>query len=153
MDHSSEFAGIETITVGEAIERSKTVSDGSGITLIVTQASGDIQYAASVVAQGLNYRLHQVNMETLMGDSDAQTQGNLREVFDNAADGGIVLFFDHADAVFNLDGAEREPDALTPGDYFLQRVKVFNGIVVLALSSPESVGGSAGDRPTYIVAA
>lgn len=96
------------------------------------------QEAFTRLDEHLSYNLHRVKADTLIGTRHIKTQGNLREVFDNTEGSGNLLVFENADALYELPGAEEDPqaekdegDTMMPIDYTLERAAAFKGIVVI----------------------
>jgi len=64
-----------------------------------------------------------------------ETEKNLRRLFDAAEDGGAILFFDEADALFGKRGEVKDSHdryANIEVNYLLQRVEAYQGLAVLA---------------------
>ena len=60
-----------------------------------------------------------------------ETEANLRRVFDAAEDGGAILFFDEADALFGKRTEVKDSHdryANIEIDYLLQRMEAFGGL-------------------------
>ena len=116
--------------LAEALQR----TDGSVCILFVGATEAQRTEALNTLTEDLSYNLHQVNLAQLIGDRPIQTQGNLREVFDNASEQASLLFLNQADPLFNTP-EERDADAddHTPIDYLFERIEAFSGIVVLSL--------------------
>jgi len=64
-----------------------------------------------------------------------ETEKNLRRLFDAAEDGGAVLFFDEADALFGKRSEVRDSHdryANIEVSYLLQRLEAYQGLAILA---------------------
>src|SRR5262249_49413516 len=64
-----------------------------------------------------------------------ETEKNLRRVFDAAEDGGAILFFDEADALFGKRSEVKDSHdryANIEINYLLQRMESYRGLAVLA---------------------
>lgn len=96
------------------------------------------QTALSVLTEQLDYNVHQVNANSLVGDHLMRTQGNVREMFDTAQGEANILVFEKADALFGLKGEEDEDDEALI-DYLFRRVKAFKGVVILCLQNPANI--------------
>jgi SpoVK/Ycf46/Vps4 family AAA+-type ATPase len=64
-----------------------------------------------------------------------ETEKNLRRVFDTAEDGGAILFFDEADALFGKRSEVKDSHdryANVEVSYLLQRMECYSGLSILA---------------------
>src|SRR6266576_4961768 len=74
---------------------------GLGITALFAGKSGTGKtMAAEVIANDLRLALYRIGLSAVMDKYVGVTEKNLRRVFDAAENGGAVLFFDEADALF-----------------------------------------------------
>ncbi|AEV83122.1 ATPase central domain-containing protein [Actinoplanes sp. SE50] len=91
--------------------------------------------AAEVVAAELGLDLYRVDLATVVSKYIGETERNLERVFDAAAAGELVLFFDEADALFGRRSEvtdARDRYANIEVAYLLQRLENQDGIVILA---------------------
>ncbi len=96
--------------------------------------------------------VHRFKVPPLVRPRYIETQGNLREVFDKAGYDPALLCFDDAEALFTLPAEENaSEDALTPADYFFQRVEAFPGVVLLCLDSAADLPRTPDDTIDVIV--
>lgn len=99
------------------------------------------QRALTTLAEHTVENIHQFALPVLVKERRMQTQSSIRKAFDAAAEEGALLFFDEVDVLFDwrhpdaIGGAE-EPSSI---EYFFQRVEAFDGVVVLALETPEHI--------------
>src|SRR5262249_18365132 len=56
--------------------------------------------AAEVLANDLRLGLYRIDLSSVVNKYIGETEKNLRRLFDAAEDGGAILFFDEADALF-----------------------------------------------------
>ncbi len=64
-----------------------------------------------------------------------ETEKNLRRLFDAAEDGGAILFFDEADALFGKRSEVKDSHdryANIEINYLLQRMEAYRGLAILA---------------------
>ena len=64
-----------------------------------------------------------------------ETEKNLRRVFDAAEEGGVILFFDEADALFGKSSEVKDSHdryANIEVNYLLQRMEDYRGLAILA---------------------
>lgn len=91
--------------------------------------------AAEIVAGALELDLHVVDLARVTSKFIGETEKNLRRIFDAAERGGVVLFFDEADALFGKrsevkDSHDRYANAEV--SYLLQRMETYGGLAILA---------------------
>ena len=91
--------------------------------------------AAEALAKELGKDLLRVDLGQLASKYIGETEKNLARVFDAAAQGGAVLLFEEADALFGKrTGVKDSHDryAHSDVDYLLQRAEAHPGLTVLA---------------------
>jgi SpoVK/Ycf46/Vps4 family AAA+-type ATPase len=87
------------------------------------------------IASKLGLTLRCVDLATVVSKYIGETEKNLRRLFDAAEDGGDILFFDEADAVFGKRSEVKDShDRYTnmEASYLLERLEEFKGIAILA---------------------
>jgi hypothetical protein len=108
----------------------------AGLVAMFTGPSGTGKtLAAEVVAHDLGLDLYRVDLSAVVSKYVGETEQHLARLFDAAASAGLVLFFDEADALFGkrsevTDAHDRYANIET--SYLLQRLEVYDGLVVLA---------------------
>ncbi|HVW61052.1 MAG TPA: ATP-binding protein, partial [Puia sp.] len=83
-----------------------------------------------------------------------ETEKNLRRVFDAAEDGGAILFFDEADALFGKRSEVKDSHdryANIEINYLLQRMEAYNGLAILATNKKSSMDEAFIRRLRFIV--
>jgi hypothetical protein len=109
---------------------------GLGISALFIGESGTGKtMAAEVIANALQLNLYRVDLSSVINKYIGETEKNLRRVFDAADDGGAILFFDEAEALFgkrveSRDSNDRHANAQIA--YLLQRIEAYPGLVILA---------------------
>ncbi len=103
------------------------------------------QSALSALADYTSLDVYQRDAAALIGERPLQSQGNLREAFDQASDAPTILVFNDADALFEAARREAEEhdldeDARTLVDYLFDRIGSKPGVTVLHLCYPEHLG-------------
>ena len=98
--------------------------------------------AAELLAAELKLDLFRVDLSAVVSKYIGETEKNLNYVFDKAATGGAILFFDEADALFGKrskvkDAHDRYANAETA--HFLQRIENHNGIVILTTKGKQRI--------------
>jgi AAA+ superfamily predicted ATPase len=117
---------------------------GSGVTALFFGASGTGKtMAAEVLANELHLDLFRIDLSTVVSKYVGETEKNLRRVFDAAEDGGAILFFDEADALFGKrtevhDSHDRLANIEI--DYILMRMERYHGsLAILATNMKNSI--------------
>ena len=111
-------------------------SRGLGISALFAGTSGTGKtMAAEVLANALNLDLYRIDLSSVVSKYIGETEKNLRRVFDAAEDGGAILFFDEADALFGKRSEVKDSHdryANIEINYLLQRMESYRGLAVLA---------------------
>jgi ATPase family protein associated with various cellular activities (AAA)/winged helix domain-containing protein len=109
---------------------------GLGISALFAGASGTGKtLAAEVLAQSLRLDLYRIDLSGVVSKYIGETEKNLRRVFDAAEEGGAILFFDEADALFGKRSEVKDSHdryANVEINYLLQRMESYRGLAVLA---------------------
>jgi SpoVK/Ycf46/Vps4 family AAA+-type ATPase len=87
------------------------------------------------IASKLGLTLRCVDLATVVSKYIGETEKNLCRLFDAAEDGGDILFFDEADALFGRRSEVKDShDRYTnmEASYLLERLEEFKGIAILA---------------------
>jgi AAA+ superfamily predicted ATPase len=109
---------------------------GLGISALFAGASGTGKtMAAEVLADVLRLDLYRIDLSGVVSKYIGETEKNLRRVFDAAEDGGAILFFDEADALFGKRSEVKDSHdryANIEINYLLQRMESYRGLAVLA---------------------
>jgi hypothetical protein len=112
------------------------MSRGLGISVLFAGPSGSGKtMAAEVLAAHLRLDLFRIDLSTVVSKYIGETEANLRRLFDAAEEGGSILFFDEADALFGKRTEVKESHdryANIEIDYLLQRMESFGGLAILA---------------------
>ena len=81
-------------------------------------------------------------------------EANLRRLFDAAEDGGAILFFDEADALFGKRTEVKDSHdryANIEIDYLLQRMESFGGLAILATNMKTALDQAFLRRLRFVV--
>ncbi len=109
---------------------------GLGISALFCGSSGTGKtMAAEVMASALRLDLYRIDLAGVVSKYIGETEKNLRRVFDAAEDGGAILFFDEADALFGKRTEVKDSHdryANIEINYLLQRMECYRGLAVLA---------------------
>ena len=98
--------------------------------------------AAEVVAGALHLDLFKLDLSAIVSKYIGETEKNLEQVFEAAGTGNLLLFFDEADALFGKrsevrDARDRYANVET--SYLLQRLEVYDGLVVMATNFEKNI--------------
>ena len=103
------------------------MSRGLGISALFAGESGTGKtMAAEVLANTLKLNLNRVDLSSVVSKYIGETEKNLRRLFDSAEDGGVILFFDEADALFGKRSEVKDSHdryANIEVNYLLQRME------------------------------
>ncbi|HUR63695.1 MAG TPA: ATP-binding protein [Candidatus Thermoplasmatota archaeon] len=109
---------------------------GRGVSVLFTGASGTGKtMAAEVLASQLGLELYRIDLAAVVSKYIGETEKNLARLFDAAEEGGVVLFFDEADALFGRRTEVKDSHdryANIEVDYLLQRMEEHRGLAILA---------------------
>ncbi len=116
---------------------------GLGITALFAGVSGTGKtLAAEVLAHDLKLDLYRIDLSTVVSKYIGETEKNLKQVFDAAEEGGVILLFDEADALFGRRGEVKDSVdryANIEVGYLLQRMESFQGLAILTTNLKSSL--------------
>ena len=134
--------------------RDKT-SRGLGISALFCGESGTGKtMAAEVLAGHLELHVYRIDLSAVVSKYIGQTEKNLRRLFDAAEDGGAVLFFDEADALFGKRSEVKDSHdryANIEVNYLLQRMESYRGLAILATNMRSALDAAFLRRLRFIV--
>jgi SpoVK/Ycf46/Vps4 family AAA+-type ATPase len=110
--------------------------------------------AAEVLASHLQLHVHRIDLSAVVSKYIGQTEKNLRRLFDAAEDGGAVLFFDEADALFGKRSEVKDSHdryANIEVNYLLQRMEAFGGLAILATNMRSALDAAFLRRLRFVV--
>ena len=90
--------------------------------------------AAEVLANELWLDVYRIDLSQVVSKYIGETEKNLRRVFDAAEEGGAVLLFDEADALFGKRSEVKDSHdryANIEISYLLQRMEAYRGLAIL----------------------
>lgn len=115
---------------------SARMNRGMGLSVLFAGESGTGKtMAAEVLANALNLHLYRIDLSAVVSKYIGETEKNLRRLFDAAEDGGAILFFDEADALFGKRSEVKDSHdryANIEINYLLQRIESYRGLAILA---------------------
>jgi SpoVK/Ycf46/Vps4 family AAA+-type ATPase len=94
------------------------------------------------LANELKLDLFLIDLSALVSKYIGETEKNLRRVFDAAEDGGAVLLFDEADALFGKRSEVKDSHdryANVEVSYLLQRMEAYRGLAILTTNMKEAL--------------
>jgi hypothetical protein len=128
---------------------------GLGICVLFAGESGTGKtMAAEVIANELRLRLYRIDLSAVVSKYIGETEKNLRKLFDAAEDGGAILFFDEADALFGKRSEVRDSHdryANIEINYLLQRMEAYRGLAILATNMKTALDSAFLRRLRFIV--
>ena len=128
---------------------------GLGISALFAGESGTGKtMAAEVIANELRLNLYRIDLSAVVSKYIGETEKNLRRLFDAAEDGGAILFFDEADALFGKRSEVKDSHdryANIEINYLLQRMEAYRGLAVLATNMKSALDHAFLRRLRFIV--
>ena len=132
-----------------------TSTRGLGITALFTGPSGAGKtLAAEVTARALELDLYRIDLSTLVSKYIGETEKNLRRVFDAAEEGGAVLLFDEADALFGKRTEVKDSHdryANMEVSYLLQRMETYRGLAILTTNLKNGLDTAFQRRIRFVI--
>jgi hypothetical protein len=133
----------------------RRLTRGLGISALFAGESGTGKtLAAEVIAHELKLNLYRIDLSQVVSKYIGETEKNLRKLFDAAEDGGAILFFDEADALFGKRSEVKDSHdryANIEINYLLQRMEAYRGLAVLATNAKNALDAAFTRRLRFIV--
>ena len=110
--------------------------------------------AAEVIANDLGLNLYRIDLSAVVNKYIGETEKNLRRLFDAAEDGGVILFFDEADALFGRRSEVKDSHdryANIEINYLLQRLESFTGLAIMATNMKSALDTAFLRRIRFVV--
>src|SRR5438046_4888906 len=128
---------------------------GLGISALFAGDSGTGKtMAAEVIANHLRLDLYRIDLSAVVSKYIGETEKNLRKLFDAVEDGGAILFFDEADALFGKRSEVKDSHdryANIEVNYLLQRMEGYGGLAILATNLRNARAAAFPRRPRFTV--
>jgi SpoVK/Ycf46/Vps4 family AAA+-type ATPase len=128
---------------------------GLGVSALFTGGSGTGKtMAAEVLAGELRLDLYRIDLSAVVSKYIGETEKNLKQIFDTAEDGGVLLLFDEADALFGKRSEVRDSHdryANIEVGYLLQRLEAYQGLAILTTNLKSSMDTAFQRRLRFIV--
>lgn len=134
---------------------SRKMNRGMGISALFAGDSGTGKtMAAEVIANELRLNLYRIDLSAVVSKYIGETEKNLRRLFDAAEDGGAILFFDEADALFGKRSEVKDSHdryANIEINYLLQRLEAYRGLAILATNMKNALDAAFTRRLRFVV--
>jgi hypothetical protein len=128
---------------------------GLGISALFAGDSGTGKtMAAEVLARELRLDLYRIDLSQVVSKYIGETEKNLKRVFDAAEDGGAILLFDEADALFGKRSEVKDSHdryANIEISYLLQRMEAYRGLAILTTNMKDALDSSFLRRIRFVV--
>ncbi len=129
---------------------------GLGLSALFAGPSGTGKtLAAEVLANELRLDLYRVDLSQVVSKYIGETEKNLRRVFDAAEEGGAVLLFDEADALFGRRSEVKDSHdryANVEVGYLLQKMEAYRGLAILTTNMKDALDTAFLRRLRFVVA-
>jgi predicted nucleic acid-binding protein len=116
---------------------------GLGVSALFTGVSGTGKtMAAEVLSRELRLDMYRIDLSAVVSKYIGETEKNLKQVFDAAEEGGVLLLFDEADALFGKRSEVRDSHdryANIEIGYLLQRMEAYQGLAILTTNLRSSL--------------
>jgi ATP-dependent 26S proteasome regulatory subunit len=145
----------QRMTVYETWGFAAKCARGLGISALFAGVSGTGKtMAAEVLANELRLDLYRIDLSAVVSKYIGETEKNLRRVFDAAEEGGAILLFDEADALFGKRSEVKDSHdryANIEVSYLLQRMEAYRGLAILTTNLKSALDTAFLRRIRFIV--
>ncbi len=128
---------------------------GLGISALFSGPSGTGKtMAAEVLARELRLDLYRIDLSRVVSKYIGETEKNLARVFDAAEEGGAILLFDEADALFGKRTEVKDSHdryANIEVSYLLQRMESYRGLAILTTNLKGAIDDAFQRRIRFLV--
>jgi hypothetical protein len=128
---------------------------GLGVSALFAGPSGTGKtLAAEVLARELDLDLYRIDVSRVVSKYIGESAKNMKQVFDAGEEGGVVLLFDEADALFGKRSEVKDSHdryANIDVGYLLQRMETFQGLAILTTNLKSSLDRSFQRRLRFTV--
>lgn len=133
----------------------RRMNRGLGISALFAGESGTGKtMAAEIMANHLRLNLYRIDLSAVVSKYIGETEKNLRRLFDAAEEGGAILFFDEADALFGKRSEVKDSHdryANIEVNYLLQRMEAYRGLAIMATNVRKALDTAFIRRLRFIV--
>ena len=128
---------------------------GLGVSALFSGPSGSGKsMAGEVIGNALDLDVYRVDLASIVSKWVGETEKNLRRVFDAAEDGGVILQFDEADALFGKRSEVKDSHdrhANIEVSYLLQRLEAYRGLCILTTNMRDNIDEAFLRRLRFLV--
>lgn len=128
---------------------------GLGVSALFSGPSGSGKsMAGEVIGNALDLDVYRVDLASMVSKWVGETEKNLRRVFDAAEEGGVILQFDEADALFGRRSEvkdARDRHANLEVSYLLQRLEAYRGLCILTTNLRDNIDTAFLRRIRFVV--
>jgi SpoVK/Ycf46/Vps4 family AAA+-type ATPase len=128
---------------------------GLGLAVLFAGDSGTGKtMAAEVLAHELDLDLFRIDLASVVSKYIGETEKNLARIFNAAEDGGAILLFDEADALFGRRSEVKDSHdryANIEVSYLLQRMEAYRGLAILTTNQKAALDPAFQRRLRVIV--
>jgi hypothetical protein len=128
---------------------------GLGLAVLFAGDSGTGKtMAAEVLARELGLDLFHIDLASLVSKYIGETEKNLARIFEAAEDGGAILLFDEADALFGRRSEVKDSHdryANIEVSYLLQRMEAYRGLAILTTNQKAALDSAFQRRLRMVV--
>jgi SpoVK/Ycf46/Vps4 family AAA+-type ATPase len=121
-------------TIHQNIGQHYPYGSGVGVLMYGPPGTGKTM-AAQVIANELQMDLYRVDLSQVSSKYIGETEKNLEQIFKEAEQANVILFFDEADSMFGKRTEVKDSNdkyANQETSYILQRIESYEGMVILA---------------------
>jgi hypothetical protein len=130
-------------------------SGGPGVTALFSGSPGTGKtMSAAVLARESGLDLWRIDLSSVVSKYIGETEKHLDRIFALARDGNAILFFDEADALFGKRSEVKDAHdryANIEVAFLLQRLEVFDGVVILASNLARNVDPAFSRRMHFVI--
>lgn len=133
----------------------KKLSPSGGVTILFAGQPGTGKtMSAEIIAGELGLDLYKIDLSQVVSKYIGETEKNLRQVFDAAQEGGAILFFDEADALFGKRSEVKDSHdryANIEISYLLQCMENYAGVTILATNLRSNLDEAFTRRLQFVI--
>jgi len=128
---------------------------GLGISALLSGPSGTGKtMAGQIIANTLGLDLYCIDLSSVVSKWLGETEKNIRRLFDAAEEGGVVMQFDEADALFGKRSEVKDSHdrhANIEVSYLLQKLEAYRGIAILTTNLRDNIDQAFMRRIRFVV--
>lgn len=128
---------------------------GRGVSMIFAGAPGTGKtMAAQVFAAELGIDLYKVELSAVVSKYVGETEKNLEEIFEQARQSQVILFFDEADVLFSKRTEVKEANdkySNMEAAFLLQKMETYDGVTILATNLIQNFDEAFKRRVKFVI--